>query len=63
MPLLTLLPLILSGIKLAMDLVAYLQAHPELEAEVKATVDRAAFTLSQAHADLSALKPTEIEAP
>jgi len=63
MPLLTLLPLILSGIKLAMDLVAYLQAHPELEAEVKSTLDRAHYTLSQAHADLSQVATPEIEAP
>jgi hypothetical protein len=38
---------------------AYLKAHPETTAEMKAALDRAHFTLSEVHSELSAYDPTK----
>ncbi len=59
MPILALLGLILSVIKIAMDVAAYLKAHPETTTEMKAALDRAHFTLSEVHSDLKAYDPTK----
>jgi hypothetical protein len=59
MPIFTLIGLILSVIKIAMDIAAYLRAHPETTAETKAALDRAHFTLGEVHADLKAYDPTK----
>ena len=59
MPILPLIGLILSVIKIAMGVAEYLQAHPEITADVKAALDRAHFTLGEVHADLSAYDPTK----
>ena len=59
MPILALLGLILSVIKIGMDVAAYLRAHPDTTTEMKAVLDRAHFTLSEVHSDLSAYDPTK----
>ena len=59
MPILPLIGLILSVIKIAMDVAAYLRAHPETTSELKSALDRAHFTLSEVHADLQAYDPTK----
>lgn len=59
MPIVPLIGLILSVIKIAMGIATYLRDHPEISAEVKAALDRAHFTLGEVHADLSAYDPTK----
>lgn len=59
MPIFALLGLILSIIKIGMDIAQYLKAHPETTTEMKAALERAHFTLSEVHADLSAYDPTK----
>ena len=64
MPILALIGLILSVIKIAMDVAAYLRAHPDTTTEIKAALDRAQFTLGEVHADLKAYDPgKDIQAP
>ena len=53
MPILVLVGLVLSIIKIAMDVALYLKAHPDTPAEMYASLERAHFTLGEVHADLS----------
>lgn len=52
MPLFTLLGLVLSAVKLAMDLTAWVKAHPEVVAGLRETFDRAHYTLEQVHTEI-----------
>lgn len=58
MPLFTLIGLILSVIKIALDVAAYLRAHPDTTSEVKSVLDRAHFTLNEVHTELSEWEKT-----
>jgi len=53
MPLFTILGLVLSAIKLAMELTAWVKAHPEAVAGLKETFERAHFTLEQVHDEVA----------
>ena len=53
MPVWTLIGLVLSILKLGMDVAAYLQAHPEVKAEVKTSMAHVAAALQVAHDTLA----------
>ncbi len=53
MPLFTLLGLVLSAVKLAMDLTAWVKAHPEAIAGLRETFERAHYTLEQVHDEVA----------
>lgn len=49
MPVLTLIGLIFTGIKVAMAIFEWLQAHPEVTGQAKAALARASVALEEAH--------------
>ena len=53
MPLLTILGLVLSAVKLAMELTAWVKAHPDAVAGLKETFERAHYTLEQVHDEVA----------
>ena len=59
MPILALIGLILSVIKIAMDVAVYLKAHPDTSTELKSALDRAHFTLGEIHTEISSYDPTK----
>ena len=63
MPLLTLIPLVLSAIKIALELVAWLEVHPEVGDEFKRVLNRANSALNEAHDAIDLHKPEIPEAP
>ena len=52
MPLIALLGLILSAIKISMELAAWLRDHPEISMSVRDALTRAEYTLGEVHTDL-----------
>ena len=68
MPLLTLLPLIFSALKVIMEIVSYLQEHPKIAAETKAMLGTAYKGLEASQGHFEAIANTlpqgnNIEAP
>lgn len=53
MPIFTIIGLVLSLIKIAMDIARYLQDHPNATQDLKAVASRAVFTMSEVHTELS----------
>ena len=68
MPILTLLPLIFAALKVIMEIVSYLQEHPQLAAETKAMLGTAYKGLEASQGHFEAISNTipqgnNIEAP
>ena len=53
MPIFTIIGLVLSLIKIAMDIARYLQDHPNATQDLKAAASRAVFTLDEVHKEMS----------